>query len=195
MICRVIPLPVAAAMLLVAAAPSPAASPTADPPPAALPLAGAPPAMHPDRTLTCDMRRVTNADLSRVQPPEELLFEGGSRLVLHLGAVAVRNGPPPETFETPEATAPTTRVTVDDGKILAGVPEPFTRVVDRWPDRVETATEIDDKIINIMVLNPIDVAGNRARLFMTYSNFQFGYDPKRIYIGECSIATTAPAAR
>lgn len=142
------------------------------------------------------MRRVTNADLSRIQPAEELLYESsGTRLVLHLGAAAVHNGPPPETFETPEAIAPTTRVTADDGKILAGVPEPFTRVVDRWPDRVETATEIDDKVINIMVLSPIDVAGNRASLFMTFSNYQFGYDPKRIYIGECSIAIGAAPAR
>ncbi|KPF78542.1 hypothetical protein IP88_03345 [alpha proteobacterium AAP81b] len=175
----------AAAGFLVAAAP-PAPSPTpASPAP--------PPAIHPDRTLTCDMRRVTNADLSRVQPAEELLYEGNSRLVLHLGAVAVHSGPPPETFETPEATAPTTRVTADDGGILAGVPQKFTRVVDRWPDRVEIATEIDDQVINVMVLNPIDVAANRARLFMTFSNYQFGYDPKRIYIGECTVAIGAAA--
>lgn len=150
--------------------------------------AAPPPAMLPDRTLDCAMRRVTNPDLGHDQPYEALLFEGSSRLVLHLSPVPVRTTPPPEPYETPEATPATTRVTLDEGRLLAGVPVPFSRVVDRWPTRVEIATDIDDRQLNLMILSPIDPGRGTARLFLTFSNYQFGYDPGRIYIGDCTIA-------
>ncbi len=156
------------------------------PAPAAGSVSGA--QQHPDRILECTMRRVTNADTSRVQPYEELVFEGSHRLVLHLGAIAVRTGTPPDATDTPEPISPLTRVDDDPDGLLAKVPPNFSRVVDRWPERVEIGTDVDAGRMHFMVLAPIDPERRTARLFMTFTNYTLGYDLGSIYIGDCSIA-------
>jgi hypothetical protein len=145
-------------------------------------------AMQPDRVLECTMRRATNADTSKLQTYEELTFEGAHRLVLHLGPIEVRTGAPPDAAtEEAESVSPLTRIDADPDGLLAGVPVQFSRVVDRWPERVEIATDVDIDLINFMALSPIDVERRTARLFMTFTNRQLGYNIKRIFLGDCSI--------
>jgi hypothetical protein len=172
-------------LLLVVVTAGAAAAPAASP--AMAPGAGA--AMHPDRVLECTMRRATNADTGKLQTYEEMTFEGSHRLVLHLGPVAVRTGTPPDAAtEEPESFSPLTRIDADPDGLLAGVPVLFSRVVDRWPERVEIATDVDVDRINFIALSPIDLERRTARLFMTFTTRQLGYDVGRIYIGDCTIA-------
>ncbi len=169
------------------AAPGDAPSPAS---PAAAASAAAP--MHPDRLLRCDMRRVTNVDTGKVQDYSELKFEGSHPLVLHLGPIVVRTGLPPEAFETPESTSALTRIESDPDNLLADVPKQFSRVVDRWPERVEIATDVDGKQIHVMIVTPLDAAQQKFRLFMTFSSYSLGYNLARVYLGDCSATITAP---
>lgn len=171
---------------LASAAPATAAAPA----PATTAAASARAPMHPDRLLRCDMRRVTNVDTGRLQDYSELKFEGSHPLVLHLGPVIVRSGTPPEAFEAPESTSELTRVEADPDDLLADVPSKFSRVVDRWPERVEIATDVDGKQVHVMIVTPLDVTQQKFRLFMTFSSYSLGYNLGYVYLGDCTAKIT-----
>lgn len=155
-------------------------------------MAAAPPAQLPGRALACTMHRVANFDPSRTQTPEELVLEGESALDLYIGPGPVRTNLPPEPFEPPEPTPPGTRVVRDTGKLLDGVPGPFTRVVDRWPERVEIANDLPDNHFNLIIVAPIDPVAGTATLLVTYVDITMTYDGRRVWLGDCTVRAPAP---
>lgn len=158
-----------------------------------LALSAAPaPTELPGRALSCTMRRVTNFDPSRTQTAAELVLAGESALDLYIGPGPVRTNLPPEPFEPQEPPPPGTRVLRDTGKLLAGVPARFTRVVDRWPDRVEIATDLSDSRFSLMIVAPIDPVAGTATLLVTYVDITMTYDAGRVWLGDCRIRAPAP---
>lgn len=156
---------------------------------ALLTLAGAPPPapILPGRQLSCTMHRVTNFVQDRDQSRADLALEGESALDLYIGPGPVRTGLPPEPDQPPEPTPPGTRVLRDTGGLLTGVPPTFSRVVDRWPQRVEIATDLPDDQFSLMILAPIDPVAGTATMLVTYVNMTLSYDPKRVWFGDCTI--------
>lgn len=154
---------------------------------AMLTLAAAPPPTLPGRQLSCTMHRVTNFVQDRDQTRADLALEGEAALDLYIGPGPVRTGLPPEPDQPPEPTPPGTRVLRDTGGLLAGVPPTFSRVVDRWPQRVEIATDLPDDQFSLMILAPIDPVAGTATMLVTYVNMTLSYDPKRVWFGDCTI--------
>jgi len=146
----------------------------------------------PDRLLTCSLRHITNFDPSKEQTAAELRFDAVHRFVLRLPPVAVRTGPPPETFETPEPVDARTRIVADPDRIAPQPGQRFERVVDYWPDRVELASTIAGNLLNVIVVSPIDVAAGTANLFMTRATELTHFDAGFIFQGSCRVS--GPAA-
>ena len=161
------------------------------------------PTMLPDRLLQCEVRHITNYDPHLEQTASELRFDRVHKLVLFLPAIAARTKLPPEPFEPAEPVNPRTRIISDPDGIAPQPAHRFARVVDYWPDRVELAATLSGAaaatltaapLLNVIVLNPIDLANGSANLFMTRATELTHFDPAHIYQGSCSVLT-GPAAR
>lgn len=149
--------------------------------------AAAPVRMLPARTLDCTLGRMTNVDPTREQTEADIVYEGRHRLVLHLPAIPARTAPPPDAIEAPEPVDPRTRIVEDPDGLTARFPRRFDRVVDLWPERVEMTTTIDDPLVNLIIVNPIDAAKGTAMLFMTQATDVATFDLQRVYRGPCTV--------
>ncbi len=162
---------------------------------AALPAGGnaAPVKMLPARTLTCVLGRATNIDPSRNQTTADIAYEGLHPITLFLPSIPVRTGPPPEAVDPAEPVDPRTRIIADPDGLTKNFPRRFDRVVDYWPDRVEMTTTIQDPVVNMIIINPIDTASGTAQMFMTQATDVATFDMKHIYQGNCSVTLGATA--
>lgn len=149
--------------------------------------------MLPDRLLRCTLGRATNLDPKKQQTTADIVYEGEHEFELFLPAVPVRQGPPPDATEPAEPVNPQTRIVADPDGLTNGFPRRFDRVVDYWPERVEMATTIDDPLVNLIIINPIDATSGSASLFMTQATDVATYDLSKVYQGSCTVQTGATA--
>lgn len=151
----------------------------------------------PDRYLQCILGRSTNVDPTRMQSASEIKVEGRYSFALRLPPVPVRAGEPPDPGDPPEPVDPRTKILADIGGLTNGVSPQFERVVDFWPRRVELMSTIPASVwANIIIIDPIDVAKGRARIFMARVKDAGTFDLARIYQGECRVGDSpAPLAR
>lgn len=161
-------------------------------PAGAVPISAAAPAMLPDRTLTCTLGRMTNIDATKDQKESDIVYDGAHRFVLFLPAIPVRTTPPPEAIDAPERVDPRTRIVADPDGLTRGFPNRFDRLVDLWPNRVELTTTIDDPLVNLIIVNPIDPAKGTAMVFMTRATDVATFDMTQIYRGPCTVTLGAP---
>lgn len=166
-----------AALPLVAAAPAPAPKP----------MASAAATLLPNRLLRCVLGRMTNLDPTRNQTDAEIVYEGKHPFELLLPAIAARTAPPPDAIDAPEPVDARTRIVADPDKLTDKFPNRFDRVVDYWPKRVEMTTTINDPLVNLIVINPIDAQAGTAMLFMTQATDVATYDMEHLYRGKCAV--------
>jgi hypothetical protein len=159
---------------------------------AALMCASAAPApkIIPERLLQCTLKRMTNFDPSANQSAADITYEGRYPFALRLPERPVRTAPPPDITEAPEPVDPRTRVVADPAGLTKDFPNQFNRVVDLWPERVEMTSVIDQPLVNMIIINPIDPAKGTATLFMTRAKDLNAYDSEHMYTGDCRIETT-----
>ena len=146
----------------------------------------------PDRMLFCAIRHIINFDPSKEQSAAELQFDSVHPFTLFLPGIAKRASPPPEAFEKPDPVDTRTRIVADPDKIAPQPGHRFERVVDFWPDRVELASTISGALLNVIVINPIDLANGTANLFMTRATELTNFDRKHIYQGQCRFRLPPP---
>lgn len=144
-------------------------------------------AMLPERTLQCVLGRATNLDATKNQSTDEIVYEGRHAFTLFLPAIPVRTGPPPEAVDPAEPVDPRTRIVADPDGLTRAFPARFDRVVDYWPDRVEMTTVIDNPLVNLIIIHPIDPAKGTATIFMTQATDVATFDMQHIYQGSCSV--------
>lgn len=158
---------------------------------AALLCVGAAPAAKtiPERLLTCTLKRMTNFDPNANQSAADITYEGQYPLALRLAQTPVRTAPPPDITAPPEPVDPRTRIVADPAGLTRDFPNAFNRVVDLWPERVEMTSVIDQPLVNMIIINPIDSAKGTATLFMTRAKDLNAYDTEHMYTGECRIET------
>lgn len=161
----------AAAMLCISAAPAPK--------------------MIPERLLSCTLKRMTNFDPQKQQSAADITYEGNYPLTLRLPATPVRTAPPPDITDPPEPVDPRTAIVADPAGLTRDFPKAFNRVVDMWPERVEMTSVIDQPLVNMIIINPIDPARGSATLFMTRARDLNAYDTDHMYTGACTFAPTA----
>ena len=151
----------------------------------------------PDRYLQCVLARSTNIDPTKLQSLSEIKSEGRHNFALRLAPIAPRVGEPPDPGDPPEPVDPRTKITLDPDQLTKGISPTFERVVDYWPKRVEMMSTIPGSIwAHIIIIDPIDVAKGRARLFMSQVKDAGTFDLAKIYQGECRVdERPAPLAR
>jgi hypothetical protein len=156
----------------------------------------------PDRVLDCQVRHITNFDPHLAQTASELQYDSVHRLVLFLPSIRPRTSLPPAPFDKPEKVDPRTRIISDPDKIAPQPHHRFARVVDYWPDRVELSSVISgtdratlttSPLLNVIVINPIDVANGTTNLFMTRATELTHFQPNHIYQGSCAIHIGKPS--
>jgi hypothetical protein len=145
-------------------------------------------AMLPERTLQCVLGRATNLDATKDQTTDDIVYEGRHPFTVFLPAIPVRTGPPPEAVDPAEPVDPRTRILADPDGLTREFPPHFDRVVDYWPDRVEMTTVINDPLVNLIIIHPIDPAQGTASIFMTQATDVATFDMQHIYQGTCSVA-------
>lgn len=175
------------ALLVCTAACGPASVVTPKPKPEA--------AMLPDRLLRCVLGRATNLDPKKDQTLADIVYEGKHEFTLFLPSIPVRQGPPPDAIDPAEPVDPRTRIVADPDGLTSSFPRRFDRVVDYWPDRVEMTTTIDNPLVNLIIINPIDAANGSARLFMTQATDVATFDLSKVYQGSCTVLTGADARK
>ena len=164
--------------------------------PAVAPAPGAHHAsMQPARLLDCELGRITNFDPSKNQKPDDFRFEGRHRFQLFLPPIPVRTTEPPSSTQPPEPVDPRTRVLADPDRLSRGASdEPFYRVVDYWPERVEMTTPIAEEASNLVILDRFDPASRTVNMFMTVANDAVTYDQAHLYAGPCRVTIGDAAA-
>jgi len=145
----------------------------------------------PDRMLTCSIRHITNFNPEKSQTAAELKFDSVHPFTLFLPGIVKRTTPPPEPFEKADPVDSRTRIIADPGKIAPQPRHRFERVVDMWPDRVELSSVISGKLLNVIVIHPIDMASGTANMFTTRATELTHFDAHHIYQGECKVLMTA----
>jgi hypothetical protein len=143
--------------------------------------------MLPGRQLQCTVGRVVNFDPTKQQTVGDLVYEGSHRFVLFLPPTPVRQTPPPDALDKPDPVDPRTRILSDPDNIARQAKPGFVRVVDLWPDRVELAGQVDGDMVNAIVVGPIDLTQENARIFMTHADELTHWDMSHIYQGSCKI--------
>lgn len=151
----------------------------------------------PDRYLHCVVARSTNIDPTRMQSASEIKSEGRHDFLLRLAPIAPRVGAPPDPIDPPDPVDARTKILLDPDGLTNGVSQQFERVVDYWPKRVELMSTIPNSIwAHIIIIDPIDAAKGRARLFMAHVKDAGTFDLARIYQGSCRVdANPRPLAR
>lgn len=152
-----------------------------------MPRPAAPGAKLPNRLLRCTLGRMTNLDPKKNQTNDEIVYEGKHVFELLLPAGPARTAPPPDATEAPEPVDPRTRIVSDADGLTAKFPNRFDRVVDYWPTRVEMTTTIDDPLVNLLIVNPIDEKAGTAMLFMTQATDVATFDMEHLYRGPCTV--------
>lgn len=152
------------------------------------------PGMVPDRLLDCAIGHVTNFDPAHVQTTGELVHDSMHRFVVFLARGKRMVGEPPNALDAPPKVNPRTRIIFDPDHISGQMTPGFTRLVDKWPYRVETAAPIDRRgMLNAIALNPIDEKAGTANLLMVRAAELTHYDPDHIYQGTCRVLTDKAA--
>lgn len=142
----------------------------------------------PDRHLQCVLGRSTNVDPTRLQSASEIKPEGRHNFALRLAPIPPRVGEPPDPIDPPEPVDPRTKITSDPDGLTKGISPKFERVVDYWPKRVEMMSTIPGSIwAHIIIVDPIDAAKGRARIFMARVKDAGTFDLARIYQGACRV--------
>lgn len=151
----------------------------------------------PDRYLQCVLSRSTNIDPTKLQSLSEIKSEGRHNLALRLAPIAPRVGEPPDPVDPPEPVDPRTKITLDPDQLTKGISPTFERVVDYWPKRVEMMSTIPGSIwSHIIIIDPIDAAKGRARIFMSRVKDAGTFDLAGIYQGQCRVdERPSPLAR
>lgn len=154
----------------------------------------APAGMLPARLLDCDLGRIINFDPSHEQKPEDYRFAENHKFRLYLPSIPVRTTEPPSSTQPPEPVDPRTRILADPDAISRGAfGRPFYRVVDYWPERVEMTTPIATETSNLVILDRYDASTGVVHIFMTAANDAVTFDQKRLYAGNCHVATGGDA--
>ena len=151
--------------------------------------------MLPDRILACDLGHATNADATRDQAESEIIFDSRHVLSVHLPSIPVRTTEPPEAIDPPEPVAKGTGIIADPDGIAADVTGPVRRVVDLWPDRVELSIPMQGIEKKLIIINGVNEAAGRARLFMTDAKDLATFNMQRIYAGNCLVTITPPKGK
>lgn len=149
---------------------------------------GAPaPKTIPERRLDCVLSRMTNFDPTAQQSAADITYEGNYPFSLRLPQTAERTTPPPEITAPPEPVDPRTRILADPAGLTKDFSKRFNRVVDLWPDRVELTSVIDNPLVNLIIVHPIDESARTATLFMARAADLNAYDLDHIYNGTCRV--------
>jgi len=141
----------------------------------------------PDRLLDCTLGRAINLDPKRLQNNGEVHYEGAHHFQLFLPGIPARTTPPPDATEPPEPVDPRTRIVSDPDKLSTATGTGFDRVVDYWPDRVELVATIDDPLVSLIIVHPIDPARGTANLFLTRAKDLATFDLDHVYQGNCTV--------
>ena len=151
----------------------------------------------PDRYLQCVLARSTNIDPTKLQSVADIKSEGRHDFALRLAPIPPRVGKPPDPIDPPDPVDPRTKIMSDPDGLTKGISSQFERVVDYWPKRVEMMSTIPGSIwAHVIIIDPIDAAKGRARLFMSRVMDAGTFDLSRIYQGECRISDRpTPLAR
>lgn len=155
--------------------------------------AAAPQKFQQDRLLKCTIGHVINFDPHVEQTPETLRYDGFHEFNVFLPGIPVQVGRPPDAVEDAPAVDPRTRILRDPDHISGQPNDTFGRIIDLWPERVELSTSIDGPLLNLIVINPIDLATGTAQLFMLRATELTNYQQDHIYQGACHILTGAAA--
>ncbi len=146
------------------------------------------PAMLPARTLACTLGHAINVDATRDQRDDEVIYDSYHPFTVFLPAIPVRTTPPPDATDPAEPVNPKTGIVSDPDGIAANLAGPVNRVVDLWPDRVELVMPMTTRQAKLLIINGIDEATGKARLFMTDAKDLATFDMERIYSGDCKVA-------
>lgn len=146
------------------------------------------PAMLPDRLLTCTLGHATNVDATRDQRDDEIVYDSYHQFSVFLPAIPVRTSPPPDATEPAEPVKKGTGIVSDPDGIATNLAGPVSRVVDLWPDRVELIMPMKTRQSKLLIINGINMAAGKARLFMTDAKDLATFDMERIYSGDCNVS-------
>jgi hypothetical protein len=147
-------------------------------------------AMLPARLIQCTIGHALNVDPHRYQTIGDIKYEGAHRFAILLPPVPQDRGPPPDPTDDPEPVDPAVQVVDDPDGIAGDMLQPFLRVVDRWPERVEMIGRVDGQsVVRLIVISEIDTAKGTADLYTTRAADAASPDLENIYQGGCRVKT------
>lgn len=158
---------------------------------AASPKAGASAgaAQIPARTLQCTVGRALNLDPARPQTAAEIVREGAYRFTIELPAAPAPVGPPPDPADPAGPVDPAVALRHDQAGLFRDMQQPFDRVIDRWPDRVELVSRLGDGPWHrFFAITDIAPAAGTASLFSSRVQDAASLDLGSVYLGSCLVS-------
>lgn len=154
----------------------------------ASPAGGATPERIPARTLQCTVGRALNLDPARPQTAAEIVREGAYRFTIDLPSAPAPVGPPPDPADPAEPVDSAVALRNDRAGLFTGMRQPFDRVTDRWPERVELVSRLGDGPWHrFFAITDIAPSAGTASLFSSRVQDAASLDLESVYLGTCQV--------